>query len=142
MEELTIKLKGSREIAGFIEAANRSDTTPENLCMEYLYSLGKKYADTYRIGIITTSSFISRFAPIEYASIMEASVIKEDFSPKKKIESEKIQSLINQITSLPTISLDDPRIRPGLEYLVDIGLLSKNRVEEILYYEIPSRKTY
>lgn len=126
LSTLTITLTDTRLIDGWVEAANRNGTTPEQLALEFLKHQGRAYADLNRIGLITSAAFVARFAPAEYTAIMAAAE-----------RSSEIAGLIATLTDAPTVTLDDPRLEPGLQQLAAAGLIAAERIPVILAYARP-----
>lgn len=126
MDTLTITLTHPRQIDGYIQAANNAGMTPEALALEFLANQGARYADDFKIGIITSAAFMARFTPAEYSDIMGAAATDEE-----------VAGVLNQLTAAPTVALDDARIEPGLELLVSKGLLDVARIPEIVAYQRP-----
>ena len=100
--------------------------TPEALIAEFVSQQGARYANDFKIGIITSAAFMARFTPDEYSAIMGASATDEE-----------VAGVLNQLTDAPTVALDDARIEPGLELLVSKGLLDAARIPEIVAYQRP-----
>ena len=126
MDTLTITLTSPRQIDGYIQAASNAGMTPEALALEFLANQGARYADDFKIGIITSAAFMARFTPAEYGVIMGAAATDEE-----------VAGVLNQLTAAPTVALDDARIEPGLGLLVSKGLLDAARVPEIVAYQRP-----
>jgi hypothetical protein len=59
-----------RQYDGFITAANGAGMTPEALAEEFLAQQGARYADGFKIGVITGAAFVARFTPAEYGAIL------------------------------------------------------------------------
>lgn len=135
MENLTITLTNRRHIDGFVQAANGSNMTPEELAFEFLSQQGERYADGFGIGVITSAALIKRFTPAEYGVILVASVADPEASLEEQMLAGQISALIDGLTSTPQVNLDDPRILTGLEQLVAIGLLEESRIPEIIHYD-------
>lgn len=127
MDTLTITLTNARQIDGFITAANGAGTSPEALALEFISAQGARYADDFKIGVITGAAFIARFTPAEYGAILAASETNE-----------AVAGLIAELTASPNVALDDPRLAPGLALLVSEGLLDAARPAQILAYERPT----
>jgi hypothetical protein len=117
---LSISLTDPRAIDGWIEAANRAGTTPEAMALELLQEQGIRYADLFKIGVITSAAFVQRFTSPEYGAIREAAEVSPD-----------VANLIGQLIEAPLVVLTDPRIGPGLLMLTEAGLLAEGRAEEI-----------
>ena len=127
MDTLTITLTNARQIDGFITAANGAGMSPEGLALEFISAQGARYADDFKIGVITGAAFIARFTPAEYGAILTAAETNE-----------AVAGLIAELTASPNVALDDPRLAPGLALLVSEGLLDAARPAEILAYERPT----
>ena len=127
MDTLTITLTNARQIDGFITAANGAGMTPEALALEFLSQQGARYADDFRIGVITGAAFIARFTPAEYGAILTAAETNE-----------AVAALVADLKASPNVALDDPRLEPGLALLVSEGLLDAARPAEILAYDRPT----
>lgn len=123
---LTITLTDTHAIDGWVEAANRNGSTPELIAAELLNQHGTNYAELFDIGIITSASFMARFTPDEYRTIMMSMG-----------QSQEIAGLVSDLTSTPKIYLNDPRLIFGLQKLVDAGLLNADRIPQLLYYARP-----
>lgn len=127
MDTLTITLTNARQIDGFITAANGAGMSPEALALEFISAQGARYANDFKIGIITGAAFIARFTPAEYGAILTAAETNE-----------AVAGLIAELTANPNVALDAPRLAPGLALLVGEGLLDAARPAEILAYERPT----
>lgn len=125
-EPITITLSDQRLIDGFVEAANRIGVTPEEAMLNYVKTQGRVFADTFKIGLITSGAFIRRFTSAEFGAILAAAE-----------NSSQINDLIVELTSSPQVALDDERLLPGLQLLVTNGLLQESRIPEILDYVHP-----
>lgn len=121
---ITVTLPSDRATDGLIEAANRNGITPEALALEILAQQGKSYADLFKIGVITSAAFIARFAPEEYAAIIAST-------------DPVVQGLLATLLAEPLVNFADERLAPGLQVLVDTGLLAPERVPELLAYDRP-----
>jgi hypothetical protein len=130
LSSLSITITDARLIDGWVEAANRNNTTPELLALEFLKHQGRIYADLNRIGLITSSAFIRRFSATEYGAILAASE-----------QSAEVAALIDELTSSPQVALDDPRLAPGLQQLAAAGLIAAERIPELLAYSRPTPST-
>jgi hypothetical protein len=126
LSSLTVTISDSRIVDGWVEAANRNSMTPEEIAGEFLYQQGASYAGLFGVGIITSAAFMARFKPAEYAAIMAAME-----------ESEEVAALVTELTSSPQVALDDPRLEPGLQALVEAELIDAERIPELLAYDRP-----
>jgi hypothetical protein len=127
---LTITITDTRLIDGWVEAANRNGATPEQLALEFLQHQGRIYADLNRIGLITSSAFIHRLTAAEYVTILAAAG-----------QSPQVAALVDELTSAPTVALDDPRLEPGLQALAAAGLIAAERIPALLAYNRPEPST-
>ena len=130
LSTLTITLTDTRLIDGWVEAANRNNTTPELLALEFLKHQGRAYADLNRIGLLTSSAFIRRLTAQEYVTILAAAE-----------QSADVNALVDELISSPTVALDDPRLEPGLQTLAAAGLIATERIPVILAYPRPEPST-
>ena len=130
LSTLTITLTETRLIDGWVEAANRNNTTPETLALEFLRQQGRTYADLNRIGLLTSSAFIRRFTAQEYGTILATAE-----------QSSAVNALIEELINSPIVALDDPRLEPGLQTLAAAGLIAAERIPVILAYPRPEPST-
>jgi predicted metal-dependent phosphotriesterase family hydrolase len=130
METLTVTITDPRIIDAYIHAGNISGMSAESLASEFLHEQGIRYANDFKIGIITSASFMSRFTPEEYSAIISAATNEET--------AEVVAPLISELTSSAHVTLDDQRLSAGLQLLSDIGLLEQERIAELLKYERPT----
>jgi uncharacterized protein YqgC (DUF456 family) len=126
MNSLTITLTDLRAIDGWIEASNRAGMTPEAMALELLQHQGLRYADLFKIGVLTSAAFVQRFTAAEYGAIRAAAT-----------QSAEVASLIGELVDSPMVVLTDPRINPGLAMLTAAGLLAQGRAAEIMAWERP-----
>jgi hypothetical protein len=126
INSITVQITDQRIVDGWVAAANRNGTTPEELALEFLKRQGRAYADLLSIGLIPTGAFITRFTPSEYTAILTAAEGSPDLA-----------KLVKQLVAEPRVAFDDPRLEPGLQQLVAADLLAPERVPELLAYERP-----
>ena len=126
MNLLTVTLTNPRQIDGYIQAANGAGMTPEALLSELVANQGARYANDFKIGVLTSAAFIRRLSTQEYAGIITAAE-----------SSSEIAGLIEKFTDQPIIALDDERLIAGLQQLVEIGLLTQERKAELVLYQRP-----
>jgi hypothetical protein len=126
LSSLTITITDPRIIDGWVEAANRNNTTPEAIAAEFLTTQGTSYAELFHIGVITSAAFIRRFTATEYAAILAAAE-----------QSPEVAALVDELTASPNVVLSDPRIEPGLQQLAAAGLIAEKRIPELLDYTRP-----
>ena len=137
MDNLTVTITNPRLIDGFVQAAINNNRTPESIAQEFLENQGRSYADLFKIGVITSASFISRFTPSEYGAIISASQVNENSTEEEIVLAQSVSFLISELTNSPNVALDDPRLEPGLQELVDAGLITEERKTELLSYQRP-----
>jgi hypothetical protein len=124
---ITLTLSKPRLIDGWVAAANANGVTPEELATEFLENQGRTYAGIYHVGVWTASAFVLRFTSEEITNI------------RTTAESDaNVADLISQIELEPFVSVDDERVSNGMGYLVSLGLLTTERVNEIMSYQRPS----
>lgn len=124
MDSLSITITDKRQIDGLINAANAALKSPEDFLLNIVAEQGKRYADYYFVAIITSSAFVARFTPQEYASIIAA----QDSHPE-------VKDMLDLLYATSNVYLDDPRIPEALNTLVQLNLLDASRPEQILYFE-------
>ena len=117
---MNVTVTDPRAIDGWVEAANRAGITPEAMALELLQEQGIRYADLFKIGVITSAAFVRRFSVSEYAGILAAAE-----------ESPDVAGWIGELTEAPLVVLTDARIGPRLLMLTEAGLLAEGRAEEI-----------
>ena len=136
MDTLSLTVTNPRHIDGFIIAANGAGVTPEELLSEFVAQQGARYANDFRVGIITGAAFVARFTPQEYGAILAYAQIPPD--PGVEDDSHiQVAELLNMLFNTSDVRLDDPRLVPGLNLLVSLGLLDAARPAQILFYERP-----
>lgn len=132
--EITVSLTAAgadqRYIDGWVAAATAAGQTPEDFVLQFLRDQGKSYATSYRVGTFPSSGFILRVQPAEYQAIVTAAQTDPN-----------VAALLAELAVEPFAAVDDPRIGPGLDYLVAVGLLSAERRTELLSYERPEPVT-
>jgi hypothetical protein len=127
MNSITITLTDLRAIDGWIEAANKADMTPEAMALELLQHQGLRYADLFRIGVLTSAAFVQRFTAAEYGDIRAAAE-----------QVAEVASAIGELLEEPFVVLTDPRIAPRLAMFTAAGLLAQGRAEELQAWEHPT----
>ena len=125
---ITITISDPRAVDGLIEAANRAGVTPEVITLDFLNKEGIKYADLFKIAVLTSAAFVQRFTAAEYGAIRAAAE-----------QSAEVNGLIQQLIDSPTVVLSDPRILPALELLTAAGLLAPGRAAEIASWQRVTR---
>jgi hypothetical protein len=128
---LNITISDARAIDGWVEAANRAGVTPEVMALELLQQQGMRYADLFGIGVLITAAFVRRFTPAEYLAIFTAAA-----------ENIHVEKLVTQLIDEPYVSLDDPRLLRGLQFLAAVNLLLPERIAKLLAYDRPQVACY
>jgi len=126
MNTITITIANDRVYDGLKTAAQRNNKTIEELAATFVESEGKRYAEIYKIGILTGAGFISRLTPEEYTAIITAAQ-----------QSPQVAELVNELIAEPFVYLDDPRLVPGLTLLAGLGLITPDRIPQLVFYERP-----
>lgn len=134
IETLSYTLTDKRLIDGIVSVVNRQNVgrtaeewvTPEQFWNEKVTELANRFANDEKIGVITSASFVGRFTPAEYASIIAASQ-----------SDEQVAALVGLVMGNPYITLSDPRMMPALNQLEEAGLIEVGRKEQIVAYERP-----
>jgi hypothetical protein len=117
-----------RALLAFQEAARRNESTPEALVSELVEQQGINYAGIYKIGMITSAAFVLRINAAEYAAILAEAE-----------QDDEIAQIVRELMEASSVRLDNPRVIFGLELLTEKGLLSPERVAEILHFELPEQ---
>jgi hypothetical protein len=123
---LNVTISDARANDGWVAAANRAGVTPETMALELLQQQGVLYADLFKIGVITTASFVRRLTSNEYVQILAVAN-----------QNQHVANLVEQLVNEAYVTLNDPRLLRGLQFLVAINLLLPERVAELLDYEKP-----
>jgi hypothetical protein len=128
LSPLIVTLTDPLLIDGWIEAANRNGTTPEAFAVDFLETQGWSFVEQFGIGVVTSGAFVRRFTATEYASILEAAE-----------KSPEVNTLVDELTTHAKVTLNDPRLLQGLELLANAGLITTERVGELLTYDRPKK---
>ena len=126
-----------RQYDGFVIAANGAGMTPDALLAEFVSQQGARYANDFKVGIITGAAFVARFTPTEYGNILAYAQV----APDPGVENDphtQVAELLNLLFATSDVHLDDPRLAPGLDLLVNLDLLDAARPAQILAYERPT----
>jgi len=126
MNILTASITTPRYIDGWIAAANAAGQTPEQFVSEFMAAQGRTYAGIYKVGTWPAAAFVMRFSNAEITAIRTAAETDEN-----------VAGILAQLQSEPFVAVDDPRVAPGLDYLVAVELLTAERAAEIMAYERP-----
>jgi len=116
MDTLTITLTNPRQIDGYIKAANNAGMTPEALAEEFLAQQGARYADGFRIGVITGAAFVARFTPAEYGAILAyAGLIQPVPDPVYQVPTAQEQQMYDDAVAAYAL-LENPTEEDTLMY--------------------------
>jgi len=140
LESLTLALGAAdkRIIDGFVAQANKVNDDKKNeegyvflTSLDILKSLvedvGIKYADHYGYGVETSGEFVNRFEPQEISDI-KAAVANNNT---------QVKNVVQTITKAAVIKFNDPSLSAALQVLVDNGVLTLERKNQILEYIRP-----
>jgi NCAIR mutase (PurE)-related protein len=125
MNQLTVTTT-ERAYRALVVAAEANGLTVEALASEAIQQVGISYAEIFRVGVMTSAAFVRRFKIDEYAGILAAAG-----------QNTVVALLVGELLQAPYVALDDERLRPGLEALVQAGLLDADRIAAILDYNTP-----
>jgi hypothetical protein len=126
MNQLTVTTT-ERAYRALVVAAEANGLTVEALVSEAIQQVGINYAEIFRVGVMTSAAFVRRFTVDEYSGILVAAAANT-----------VVDLLVGELLEAPYVALDDDRLRPGLEALVQAGLLDADRIAEILDYNPPN----
>jgi hypothetical protein len=115
-----------RYMDGWVAAANAAGETPEAFVEQFLRDQGKTYAGLYKVGTWPAAAFVLRFTTEEITAIRAAAETDEN-----------VAGILAQLGAEPFVAVDDPRVGPGVGYLVMAGLLTQERAAEVLAYDRP-----
>lgn len=128
--EITVTLSATgadqRYVDGWVAAANAAGETPEDFLAQFIRDQGRTYAGIYQVGTFPAAAFVMKFTNTEITAIRTAA------------ESDaNVAAVLAQLQSEPFVAVDDPRVAPGLDLLVAVGLLTAERAAEVMAYERP-----
>jgi hypothetical protein len=126
---LTVTLEGANDqrcIDGFVAMSNVMGMTVQEFLEQHVRAMGRKFADDLGIGVMPSSEFLLRFAPDEYAGIVEDSKTDKNAA-----------DLLAELRREPNVVSDDSRVGPGLQYFVATGRLDESRPAQLMAYERP-----
>jgi hypothetical protein len=115
-----------RCIDGWVAAANSMGQPVEDYFAAFLREQGQEFANRYKVGVMPSSEFLLRFTAAEIGAIIEAAQTDSN-----------VAELLAEVRREASVAADDPRIGPGLQYLIGAGLLDESRLPEITAYERP-----
>ena len=140
VESLTLELGAAdkRIIDGFVAQANKVNDEKKDedgyvfiTALDVIKSLvedaGIKYADHYSYGVETSGEFVNRFTSDEIADIKTA----------VGANNTEVKNVVKAITKAHVIKFNDPLLAPALQKLVDEGVLTAQRKDDILNYSRP-----
>ena len=121
---ITITISDPRAVDGWIEAANRAGVTPEVIALDFLNKEGIKYADLFKIAVLTSAAFVERFTAQEFGAIKAAAGVNP-----------QVANLVQKLIERQLVILDDPDLGPALQLLTAAGLLASGRAAEIVAWQ-------
>lgn len=126
MDSITVTITNKRAIDGLIASANASQLSLDDFLQQTLVENGNLAADIYKLGVFPTSDFILRFTSAEYSAIKAAA-----------ITDLQVEGLLAELSRSPIVNVNNPRLAPGLQYLVSTSLLTPERATEVASYRRP-----
>jgi hypothetical protein len=115
-----------RCIDGWVAAANAMGQPVAEYFAAFVREQGREFANRYKVGVMPSSEFLLRFTPSEIGAIMTAA----ETDPH-------VAGLLAEVRREPNVAADDPRVGPGLQYLVGVGLLDEARLPAVTEYPRP-----
>ena len=115
-----------RCIDGWVAAANAMGVPVEEFFLSFLKSQGRDYANRYKVGVMPSSEFLLRFTSAEISAIIAAAETDSH-----------IAALLAELRRESSVALDDPRVAPGLQYIMALGFINQERLQEITTYSRP-----
>lgn len=162
LNEISVLLNSIRAIDGIVTHCKRIAMAPETYCFNLIKEQGEKLSDHYKIGGITGSEFLLRFDENELYHIQTFAKsgdqvvwpeVGEDWDPELETDQsviaavdaaeeqmliiDSVGGMLKKLAAYPLIRLDDPELVAGMTLLVSLGLVTQERMEEILYYQRP-----
>lgn len=162
VELIPVELDTIRAIDGIVGHCRRIAMDPQTYALNYLKEHGEMLADNYGIGAITGSEFLLRFTEEElygvqlFAQSADTIVwpeLPEDWDPDTETNQDildavefaeqqmiivaTVAGLLKKVRIYPNIRLDAPDLVDGMGLLVSLGLITAERMGEILYYQRP-----
>ena len=121
---ITVTISEYRQLAGAGAAAVAAEMDTAAYLQDVLSKACDSYRSAYGVDRITSSDFIYRFTPLEFADINASS-------------DPVVQDFIAQVKAAPYVWLGSVEVIAGMDYVVAAGLLTAARKDEILFYPIP-----
>jgi len=123
----TLREQGIQAAANAYNAANPSQwISAEQYMQMVVEGAALSYASQYRVGVISSGAFVLRFTPSEYAGIETASATDPI-----------VAGFLARVQESNEVVLYADEVVQGLAYLVAQSLLTQQRSEEILAYDVP-----
>ena len=127
---ITITVSDHLQISGanaaWIAANNAGQPDAGAYLQAVIEDACKSYASQFSVDRVSSGEFVLRFDPAEFAAVTEAS--KTD---------EHIAGFLAATRAKPTVRLADEQTVQSLDYLVSVGLLTRERANKIAFFEIP-----
>lgn len=120
MDSITITISDADAVQGWLYEAATREVDVVELLTENLTSQGQQLISVYGLDIIPGAEFVLRFSVDEIRAITEAA----ETDPQ-------IAGLLQLVKITANISLRDPRLAPGFQYLVAQGIIAETRIAEL-----------
>ena len=83
-----------------------------------------------------TTTYEAAVAAYEAASTPDNQA-EIDAAELQNTQAQAVANVLNELTSEARVAMDDPRVQPGLDLLVSLGLLDASRPAELTAYDRP-----
>lgn len=100
-------------------------STPEAYLRHLIEGTCEPLAERYNIGIISSGAFVLRFTASEREAI-DAAALSDD----------TVVGFLSRVGESPHALLYSDEVQQGIAYLVDVGLLTQQRADEVLSYSV------
>lgn len=123
---ITVVISERLQLAGAGAAAvSAGAVSTEVYLQQILEGACLSYRDQFAVDRITSSDFIYRFTPTEFAAINAST-------------DTVFQGFVAAVKSAPYVWLGAQQVIDGINYCVSTGYLTQPRADAILFYPIPS----
>ena len=162
VESINVTLETIRAIDGIVSHCKRIAMDPQVYALAYLKEHGEKLSDKYDVGGVTGSEFLLRFTEEELYGVQRFAhsadtivwpELPEDwdyetetdqaildavaFAEQQNLIVATVGEMLKKVRAYPLIRLDDSELVDGMNLLVSLGLITAERMSEILYYKRP-----
>lgn len=123
---ITVVISNRLQLAGAGAAAvSAGAVSSEVYLQQILESACLSYRDQFAVDRVTSSDFIYRFTPQEFAAINTST-------------DPVLQGFVTEVKATPYVWLGAQQVIDGVNYCVSTGYLTQLRADVILFYQIPS----